>query len=505
MPLLRTSRLCVLFAALSLFLWTGVTRGETPDRFPPKVVLSDTLLAAHLDLDEIDASALEQILSQVAAGQKLSSTAGPLWKVLRDAGADHVFVSVHGRALLQGAACVRIECEDTAEVSSFLDAMFQPGNFPFEFAVLRVEGAVIVCPASLRDIYSEDAQAVPDPQRPEFDRGLAAMSQFAHQAVISLPDDIRQEVIAMWPENLGENDQTGISPRSWMASARSVQIGWDLPPQAAFEIRVQAADADAAAVNKAQWENLLKLVPAQMPRPEITVDDATVVVKADREKLQNLIESMLRPARQNARRMQTVNNLKQLALGMHNFHETYKSFPGRHTVDEQGRPLLSWRVALLPFVDQIELYRSFKLDEPWDSEHNRRLIEKMPSVFKVMSDEAPNDELPAGHSRIRLPALAGSMWHGDGPPRTIRDVTDGTSNTIMIGTAPQSAAVPWTKPDAWQLDGEQLNAQFFGDQEQAIVGFADGSVRLLSPTIEAAVLKALLTMAGREVIPQDAF
>src|SRR5262249_21734482 len=71
------------------------------------------------------------------------------------------------------------------------------------------------------------------------------------------------------------------------------------------------------------------------------------------------------------RRMQSTNNLKQIALAMHSYHDTMGRFPPAIVRDKEGKPLYSWRVLLLPYLEQQNLYNQFKLDEPWDSEHNR--------------------------------------------------------------------------------------------------------------------------------------
>ncbi|HEY7310342.1 MAG TPA: sigma-70 family RNA polymerase sigma factor [Gemmataceae bacterium] len=74
-------------------------------------------------------------------------------------------------------------------------------------------------------------------------------------------------------------------------------------------------------------------------------------------------------------------NLKQLALAMHNYNDTYGRLPLAATTDKKGKALLSWRVALLPYLEEQELYKQFKLDEPWDSPHNKKLLSKMPAIY----------------------------------------------------------------------------------------------------------------------------
>ena len=92
--------------------------------------------------------------------------------------------------------------------------------------------------------------------------------------------------------------------------------------------------------------------------------------------------------------MTASNNLKQLALGIHNFHSAYRKLPAART-DENGQPLLSWRVAILPFIEQQALYEQFHLDEPWDSEHNLKLIDQMPATFTD-----PSLMLPPGMTAV---------------------------------------------------------------------------------------------------------
>src|SRR4029077_6226529 len=144
--------------------------------------------------------------------------------------------------------------------------------------------------------------------------------------------------------------------------------------------------------------------------------------------------------RRAAQRVQSQNNLKQLGLAMHNYLSTNNTFPANAIYAKDGRALLSWRVMLLPYLDQNELYKQFKLDEAWDSPHNRKLLEKMPAVFKS----------PAGKAKHPYGTFY-QGFHGTGAIFDgkagigIADITDGTSNTIMFVEAAKD--VPWTKPE----------------------------------------------------------
>src|SRR5207253_5726964 len=90
---------------------------------------------------------------------------------------------------------------------------------------------------------------------------------------------------------------------------------------------------------------------------------------------------------ESAGREELTNNLKQIAIAFHNYASAHRDhFPAAAIYSKDGKPLLSWRVALLPYLEQDNLYKQFKLDEPWDSEHNKKLIARMPKVFASSPD-----------------------------------------------------------------------------------------------------------------------
>ncbi len=98
-----------------------------------------------------------------------------------------------------------------------------------------------------------------------------------------------------------------------------------------------------------------------------------------------LLLPAVQAAREAAQRAQCTNNLKQIGLALHNYHDTYGTFPPPAITDANGNPLLSWRVAILPFLGEDGLYNQFHLDEPWDSPNNQPLSFQLPSVYKCPS------------------------------------------------------------------------------------------------------------------------
>lgn len=210
--------------------------------------------------------------------------------------------------------------------------------------------------------------------------------------------------------------------------------------------------------------------------------------------LTGLLLPAVQAARESARRMQSMNNLKQLGLAMHNFASAYKAFPATAEALGDGEELLSWRVAVLPFVGESELYRRFHLDEPWNSEHNKALLQEMPAVY-----QHPGKVTQPGYTVYQAPVGEATLLRARERTR-IRDITDGLSNTIMLIETTSEFAVPWTAPEDHPIDTEQLTKDglFFKGITQAT--FGDGSVRVLAEAIDLTVLKALLTRAGAETV-----
>ena len=207
-----------------------------------------------------------------------------------------------------------------------------------------------------------------------------------------------------------------------------------------------------------------------------------------------LLLPAVQAAREAARRAQCVNNLKQIALGMHNFVSDKGALPPAAISSADGKPLLSWRVALLPYLGQDSLYKQFKLDEPWDSPSNLALLAQIPNVYRCPSD------LPSARN-TRYQAVVGPGTIFDGAEGIGLDkILDGTSNTLMVVEA--ANPVEWTKPD--DLDAATIVGGMGSKHPGgANAAFADGSVRFIKTTVNPATLKALTTAAGGEVVSAD--
>ena len=202
----------------------------------------------------------------------------------------------------------------------------------------------------------------------------------------------------------------------------------------------------------------------------------------------------LQQAREQSRQATCSRNFRMLGLAMHNYHSTHGNFPARYS-EANGKPALSWRVHLLPYLEQEPLYRQFHLDEPWDSEHNRKLISQMPAIYRN-----PNQSSDDGKT-VFLVADGEGVLLDDKKGVSLADVTDGSSNTIMTVEANFDSAVIWTKPDDLSYDPKTplrgLGSLRPGGFQ---AGMADGSVHFISNAVDLEVLRGLFTRKGGETV-----
>jgi prepilin-type processing-associated H-X9-DG protein len=208
-----------------------------------------------------------------------------------------------------------------------------------------------------------------------------------------------------------------------------------------------------------------------------------------------------------SQRQASANNLKQIGLGMHNFASNTQRLPAIASQTKDGKPGLSWRVALLPYLEEDNLYRQFRLDEPWDSANNKRLLTPMPKIF---AHPAASDATTASgktHYRgfygtgavfdpaVTLPQRGGSPTLG---VRFPNDITDGTSNTILVVEA--ADPIEWTRPDDLRFDPNALLPKLGVTDDGFHVLFADGSVRYIKKPVDEKMIKAAITRNGGEPV-----
>jgi hypothetical protein len=284
---------------------------------------------------------------------------------------------------------------------------------------------------------------------------------------------------------------------------KSAALHGYLPPTAAtlqIETTSDEAASKLAALLNAKSAELLEGDASSI---KLSFSGSTVTIrKSSFEALTESIRSLvklLQPARYRANHELVMNNLKQLALGMHNFHDHHARFPPQRLVDEKGKPLHSWRVLILPYLGGGQLYNQFRLDEPWDSEHNIKLTAQMPDVFRSPDDSA--EMTAVGKTRFVAPLSDNSMFGHRGDSARIRDITDGTSNTLMVVQAATKNAVIWTKPDDLVLSQDRpLFEQIAGDADGFTACSCDGVAHYLNRNVTEEAMRSLVSMDGGEIV-----
>jgi tRNA A-37 threonylcarbamoyl transferase component Bud32 len=174
-------------------------------------------------------------------------------------------------------------------------------------------------------------------------------------------------------------------------------------------------------------------------------------------------------------------NLVQLGIGLEDYVAEHQRLPPAAIAAKDGRPLLSWRVALLPHIGEGKLYRQFKLDEPWDGPHNKTLLDRMPSLYGPRGSASP----------YRAFTGPGTAWEDrEGTP--LSAIKNGAANAIVVVDAAER--VPWTKPEELPYRPNQPLPRL---GPRAL--FADGSVRRLTPGLDEKARRGLISSSGEKV------
>jgi hypothetical protein len=370
---------------------------------------------------------------------------------------DLTCIKLHGALVCaRSAVCHRLKTSQAAPRARFASAAGAAADTPLEVIFVPSQDTLRVADEMIAAFSTESLSATPSTFRRGFEWSVLTVAADAGlRLIIQSPDgsaaeELRQ-VLARMLQGLGADP-----------SVQRVYPDWD-------RLQVQL-------------------------EPRLSGNRLQLAIDADH------IKTVLGPALTQAQIQVSWSavgrKLGRIGLAMHNYLTDHNRFPPAAVTDRAGKRLLSWRVAILPYIGEQQLYQEFHLNEAWDSEHNKKLIARMPDVFALTSPLA-------WQGKTSFLGVAGvkAMFPPDLKPLAIRDVSDGTSNTVWVVGVDDAHAVIWTKPEDYNYDPKNPRVGLLGHFVDGIPTlFVDGSAQLLPKDISTAKLNAYFTRNGGEIV-----
>lgn len=474
-----------------------------------------TFAVVHVQLDKLDHTALVKLATKIADLKPLEATMLELplnigLTTLKKNGAKEVFgvFSLEGFPFEPGFAAIPVADEATGKNIATALKNFLQLKSPQEAALVHdINGFVLIAGKNTVQRLTKLQPAAVS----HLDKALAAFPKADARLAVVLPDALRKslgELIPQFPAELGGSKTVPL-----LKGFQFFAAGVTITPNLSVEAVLKASDAKTAGSIRAvllegmNWFKNLVKKEALEPSLAVHVEKAVTLLtpKQDKDQLTwTLTEEEIVPianqlvakARKAASMAVDANNLKQIGLALHSYHDVHKHFP-TNIYDKNGKALLSWRVQILPYVEEPLRYQKFKMDEPWDSAHNLPLSKKMPAVFRSPSSKAAADKT------TYLGPFGKGLFLSGPTPIKFQDIKDGTSNTIVVLEVEDAAAVTWTKPDDLPIDPKQpLKGVGRNAEEMFQALFADGTVRAISTKIAPGDFYTFLTIAGGEPPPK---
>lgn len=454
-----------------------------------------TIAVGWIDISKLDLDGLEKFNEPISGPTRNLEQAKSICTTLVQLGVARIYwtTDLAGLANEPQAVIIPVPVEKRDVIATILRAVAAETN-----GVAVVDGNVVLVgnPPAIEQIQARrdgTANAIL----------LAAASQIndPHGIVVLTPIAAVLPVVALLPQ-LADGDADGAAKAAaLLVNLQSVTISGELPPSNAT-LRISTKSREVA-------EGLTNLINAwtkdRIPDASMAIqlaadgDDAVLKIASTDQAI--AVVSAIQRLSTGTSRPNSLNSLKQMALAMHNFHDAYGYFPPQALADAKGSRLLSWRVMILPYLDQSPLYNEFHLDEPWDSDHNIKLVAKMPAVFKSQAPQGTQPE--PGKTQFVAPLTFNSTFGRVGPGVRIQDIKDGTSNTLMIVESSAEKAVTWTKPEDLIVDEtDPLHSIINEDAMGFAACMCDGSARFIPKSIDIDTLKALLSIDLGDIVGQ---
>jgi hypothetical protein len=494
---------CLGLLALALPIHAGQTKFDPASRTRALAGLiePETFALVRVDFTRIDGDALAKRVPD--QGGKLKEFQSAFTR----AGGRELIVSLSSEDL-PGISFLAVPLSDAAGVQALTGLLKK--HLPAG-AVVHVRGSLLL--AGSREAVERFTKAKPS-ARADLADAVRAAGDTAVQ-VILLPTAGQRRVF----DEVVTLPVPGASTRVLTRGVRWLALGLDAGANSRGELTVQSADAAAArkladlitagvgVLGQMKFLGAEKPLKELLPKefetataaltPKVAGSRVSIQVSDTALRALGSLAQDITDRTGGAKVSADGKNLGQIVNAMHRYHEAHRSFPAHAIYSKEGKPLLSWRVDLLPYLDEGKLYREFKLDEPWDSPHNRKLIERIPAVYRSPKIR----DRRAGLTTYLVPIDKAFIFTGTKEGMPIKEIHDGTSNTVMVVDANDDAGVVWTKPDDLVVSRKDPWRGLLGHYPGfVLVGTADGSWRRVARTVKPETLWAMFTRAGYEVL-----
>ena len=485
----------------------------------------DTLAVARLDLSRLDA---DEFFRRVAAAAPAHARPGVEEAAAALRGFRTAFTRAGGRvvivafpaATMPAPGAVYVPLPEVADAEALARVLREHVRLGHETAVEKQGGMLVAAtPAELRRLREGKP-----PPRPELAEAVRAGGPAAATLLVLPTDDQRRVLAEAVPERKLPGGAGVFTGRVLTEGMRWAAVGVDLRPEFRLTLTAQSADAaaarrlvDLAALGvgelgrlrfRGEKRPLAELFPDAFAAAVVAVkpqvkDSRVVLTLTDPKPLEEVVAKAgevmgMLPGAEGSRNGE---NLKRIAYAVHAYADAHGGrFPPQALRGKDRAPLLSWRVALLPYLGEKALYEQFRLDEPWDGEHNKRLLARMPAVYRspLLGDRRP------GRTTYLAPVGEHLAFAPEGQRRMPADFPDGTSNTILLVDAADERAVDWTRPEDLAVDLKDPRKGLVGHYPTFfLAALADGSVHAILKTISEATLRAAFTRDGGEVLGSD--
>lgn len=462
-----------------------------------------TVAVLRVDLGKVEVAKLVQ---RLAKGAKLEpgalakttkSWSDLVAETIKD-GASVVYVVVSLADTPDEVPFLVVPTSKGAQLDRLTKRLGELKKFEPTLGVSRVGSTLLVSSAAT---FKRLQKLKPTP-RPDVLAGLAKDPPPARLVLVPTTDARRvlEEVVPTIPAEIG-----GGSIRPLSRGLRWVTLDLDVAPSPGATLTVRGRDAESI---KEIDELLTRMVRALSVNKEVvawvpgigkladlwkpTREGDRLVVRWNEGVLAEAMKPYAEQLIANEQQSRLSVQMRQLLAAMLAYEAKHGTYPAHASYDKSGKPLLSWRVHLLPFLGEEKLYKEFKLDEPWDSPHNKPLLPRMPAVYRHGDEKQRTTYLAPLGENLMFPGARGVR---------VAEINDGTAYTILLVEVDAAKAVEWTKPVDLKVDEKDPRKSLSSRHDgRILVGMADGSVRFLAGNVEAFPLWGLFTRNQGEVI-----